>query len=254
MQLDDMQSRSYLGSYLDVLKGLRRIDECDEMEPLDKSKCSERQVVSAFSKDLQEQNCNGTKPKFQQKESTADSGDTVKVLQELCEAAMAINSGDSIKEEEGKKLMEDSLQEIDPIMKKIKDHGATAIDKLIAEDFYFKQILDFFHVNISDESAHPLSLLGEGVEFMYDVVQGRFSGEKAALFALKATKLALKIGGSVIPFPGNVLAAKLVDLGIQKLSEEMIKKRKREQEEDMEFQRELPVETLCPPLADACAS
>ena len=219
MQLD-MQSRSYLGSYLDVLKGLRRIDECDEMEPLDKSKCSERQVVSAFSKDLQEQNCNGTKPKFQQKESTADSGDTVKVLQELCEAAMAINSGDPGQEEAGKKLMEDSLQEIDPIMKKIKEHGATAIDKLIAEDFYFKQILDFFHVNISDESAHPLSLLGEGVEFMYGVVQGRFSGEKAALFALKATKLALKIGGSVIPFPGNVLAAKLVDLGIQKLSEE----------------------------------
>ena len=224
MQLDDMQSRSYLGSYLDVLKGLHRIDECDEMEPAEKSKCSERQVVSAFSKDLQEKNCEGTKPKFQQTASTADSGDTEKMLQELCEAAIAVNSGDPREEEEGKTSMNNTLQTIKTKMKtmmeKIKEPGAKAIRHLIAEDFYFEKILDFFNVNISDASAHPLSLLGEGVELMSDVVQGQVSGKQVALFALKATKLALKIGGSVIPFPGNVLAAKLVDLGIQKLSEE----------------------------------
>lgn len=214
MQLDDMQSRSYLGTYLDVLKGLQRIDECDEMEPDEKSKCSERQVVIAFSKDLQQQNCNGTKPKFRQKESPADSGKAVKVLQELCEAAMAINSG---KEEEGRTSMENSLRKL---KKKIKEKAATAIRHLIAEDFYFEEILDFFGVNISDSSDHPLSLLGEGVELMFDVVQGQVSGKQVALFMLRATKLALKIGGSAIPFPGNVLAAKLVDLGIQRLSEE----------------------------------
>ena len=223
MQLDDMQSRSYLGSYLDVLKSLQRIEECDEMEPLENSKCSEGQVVSAFSKDLQEQNCEGTKPKFQQTASTAD-GDTEKVLQELCEAAIAVNSGDPREEEEGKTSMNSTLQKIytkmKPLMKKIKEPGAKAIRHLIAEDFYFEKILDFFGVNISDPSEHPLSLLGEGVGFMYAVTRGQFSGKKAALFALKAAKLALKIGGSAIPFPGNMLAAKLVDLGIQKLSEE----------------------------------
>ena len=228
MQLDDMQSRSYLGSYLDVLKGLQRIDECDEMEPdemepLEKSKCSEEQegqVVRAFSKDLQQQNCEGTKPKFHQKESPADSGKAGKVLQELCEAAEAVNSGDPSKEEDGKRAMEAPLKEIN---KKIKKHGGKAIRHLIAEDFYFQEILGFFGVNISDPSDHPLSLLGEGVGFMYDVARGQFSGKKFALFALKATKLALQAAGSLpIPgvMPGCTLAAKLVDLGIQKLSEE----------------------------------
>ena len=223
MQLEDTQSRSYFGSYLDVLKGLQRIDECDGLESLEKSKCSGRQVVSAFSKDLQEKNCEGTKPKFQQTASTADSGDTEKVLQELCEAAVAVNSGDPRKEEDGKRAMEAPLEEISKKMirmNKIKEAGATALGHLIAEDFYIQKTLDFFGVNISDPPAQPLSLLGEGVELMSDVVQGQFSGKKAALFALKAAKLALKIGGSLIPFPGNVLAAKLVDLGIQFLSEE----------------------------------
>jgi len=182
MELDDMQSRSYLGSYLDVLKGLQRIDECDEMEPLEKSKCSERQVVIAFSQDLQEKNCNGTKPKFQQTASTADSGDAVKVLQELCAAAMAINSGDPREEEEGKTSMNNTLQKINTTMKtlmeKIKEPRAKAIRQLIAEDFYFEKILDFFNVNISDPSDHPLSLLGEGVELMSDVVQGQVSVKK----------------------------------------------------------------------------
>jgi len=215
MELDDMQSRSYLGSYLDVLKGLQRIDECDEMEPLEKSKCEEGQVVSAFSKDLQDDNCNGTKPKFYQKESPADSGKTVKVLQELCEAAEAVNSGDSRKEWSGKESMLKALEKINATLEEpedIKEAGST--DRSTVRDFF-----GVGSVGISDPSDHT-PLLGEVVMFMYDVVKSQVSGETVADFAGKAMKLALTIGASLLVFPGNVLAAKLVDLGIQKLSGE----------------------------------
>jgi len=226
MELDDMQSRSYLGSYLDVLNGLQRIDECDEMEPLEKSKCSEGQegqVVSAFSKSLQQQNCNGTKPKFHQKTvKPADSGKAVKVLQELCEAAEAVNSGDPSKEKDGKKSMLNALENIKATLEKIED-----IKEHIEEAEEATEpstVRDFLGVGTFDPSDYTPpwlgEVVGEVVTFMYDVVLSQVSGKQVADFALKATKLALKIGGSFLVFPGNVLVEKLVDLGIQKLSEE----------------------------------
>ena len=226
MELDDMQSRSYLGSYLDVLKSLQRIDECDEMEPLEKSKCSEGQegqVVSAFSKSLQQQNCNGTKPKFHQKTvKPADSGKAGKVLQELCEAAEAVNSGDPSKEKDGKKSMLNALENIKATLEKIED-----IKEHIEEAEEATEpstVRDFLGVGTFDPSDYTPpwlgEVVGEVVTFMYDVVLSQVSGKQVADFALKATKLALKIGGSFLVFPGNVLVEKLVDLGIQKLSEE----------------------------------
>ena len=58
------------------------------------------------------------------------------------------------------------------------------------------------------------------MEFMCEVIQGSVSGKDVALFTLRVVKVALKIGGSLIPFPGNLLAAKMVDFGIHCLSKE----------------------------------
>ncbi len=160
MQFDEMQSRSYLGSYLDFLHGLQRMNrECDEMEPLEQSKCAQRQMFIAFSKDLENKNCDKTKPKFRQRALTTEGSDdaVIQDLEKLCRAAMAADSGE---EKEAKKSMREVMEKIKP---KVKDLGVKAIDKLIAENFYLGKILDFFGVNTSDTSDHALSMVGEAV-------------------------------------------------------------------------------------------
>ena len=199
-RLQDSGTENEKLRHRDLLKHLRD-PLCEGISEAAKTECFRDELLGAFAKDLQKR--------------CVDESDFGKEAEAktLCQAVQ-----EAEEDQPGKLGAREKIKEVfERLHEKLQD-------KEMQEDLTsdMDRIAEIFNISLRVSSEDAVPILVDGVDLINDLMHLKFDTAKdIGIVTLKASQLALKIAGSLVPLPGVAFFAdKLIGFAIDRLAEE----------------------------------